>query len=86
MRKSCTGFSPALHSDQINTPLFVAHGTKDPIVNPAQSDEIAAAAVRSRHAKVEYLPVKNEGHIFENEESRIAYYKAVEAFLERYLH
>jgi len=79
-------FSPELHADQINTPLLVAHGTNDPIVDPAQSEGIVCAVVHSGHARVEYLPVKDEGHIFENEESRIAYYEAVEAFLKKYLH
>lgn len=83
-RDRLIAFSPALHVDQITTPLFVAHGLNDPIVSPAQSDEIVAALC-ARHAKVEYLRL-NEGHIFVNEENRIAYYEAVDEFLEKYLH
>jgi dipeptidyl aminopeptidase/acylaminoacyl peptidase len=77
--------SPALHADQINAPLLLAYGTKDQTVNPAQSVEMYDALKR-RGADVKCLPVLNEGHVFENEESKIAYYNAVEAFLDKYLH
>ena len=83
-RQMLIDVSPARHADQINAPLFVAHGLNDKTVFPAQSEAIVAALCK-RHVKVEYLKF-NEGHLFSNEENRIAYYEAVDEFLKRYLY
>jgi dienelactone hydrolase len=75
--------SPALHAHQIETPLLVAHGKHDGVVDPSHSNNIVAA-LYGRGAEVEYLPLE-EGHIFLNEESKIEYYEKVERFLKKHL-
>ena len=77
------GASPALHCDRINTPLFIAHGCFDRQVSPEQSRKIHdALAERDVKVEIQWLP---EGHIFQNEENVIAYYEAVESFLNDHL-
>jgi dipeptidyl aminopeptidase/acylaminoacyl peptidase len=75
--------SPALHCDKITTPLFIAHGCFDRQVPPEQSTKMRdALAARQVKVEIKWLP---EGHIFQNEENLIAYYEAVEAFLDEHL-
>lgn len=72
--------SPALQSDQINTPLFIAQGANDPRVNKAESDQVVEA-LKARGIVVEYMVKDNEGHGFYNEENRFDFYRAMEKFL-----
>jgi dipeptidyl aminopeptidase/acylaminoacyl peptidase len=76
--------SPALNTDKIKTPLFVAQGAQDPRVNKAESDQIVQS-LRKRGVDVEYMVKDNEGHGFDNEENRFAFYEAMEAFLAKHL-
>ena len=80
-----TARSPALNSEKIKTPLFVAQGGQDPRVNKAESDQIVDG-LRKRGVDVEYMVKDNEGHGFHNEENRFAFYEAMEAFLDKHLH
>ncbi|MFZ6648825.1 S9 family peptidase [Undibacterium sp. TJN25] len=77
--------SPALHTDKIKTPLFVAQGANDPRVNKAESDQIVDS-LRKRGVQVEYMVKDNEGHGFHNEENRFAFYTAMQDFLGKILH
>ncbi len=77
--------SPVLHSDQIKTPLFIAQGAQDPRVNKAESDQMVES-LRKRGVDVEYMVKDNEGHGFDNEENRFAFYEAMEKFLDQHLH
>jgi dipeptidyl aminopeptidase/acylaminoacyl peptidase len=79
-----TAMSPALNADKIKTPLFVAQGAQDPRVNKAESDQIVQS-LRKRGVDVEYMVKDNEGHGFNNEENRFAFYEATEAFLAKHL-
>src|SRR6266436_4131237 len=79
-----TAMSPALNADKIKTPLFVAQGAQDPRVNKAESDQIVES-LRKRGVDVEYMVKENEGHGFNNEENRFAFYEATEAFLAKHL-
>jgi dipeptidyl aminopeptidase/acylaminoacyl peptidase len=79
-----TAMSPALNADKIKTPLFVAQGAQDPRVNKAESDQIVES-LRKRGVDVEYMVKENEGHGFNNEENRFAFYEAKEAFLAKHL-
>ena len=81
MLKAC---SPLLSVDRIKASLFVAHGANDPRVNKSQSDQVVGA-LRGRGATVEYLEQSDIGHTIDNETDRIAFYQAVENFLERNL-
>lgn len=76
--------SPVFHADRIKAPLFVAQGANDPRVNINESNQIVDA-LRSRGVPVEYMVKENEGHGFHNEENRLAFYDAMEKFLEKYL-
>lgn len=76
--------SPLLHVDKIKTPLFIAQGANDPRVNKVESDQMVAA-LRSRGVPVEYMVKEDEGHGFANEENRIDFYHAMQAFLAKNL-
>jgi dipeptidyl aminopeptidase/acylaminoacyl peptidase len=79
-----TETSPAFHVDRIRTPLFIAQGANDPRVNKAESDQVVEA-LKKRGVAVEYMVKDNEGHGFQNEENRLEFYGAMEAFLARHL-
>ena len=76
--------SPALHADQIRTPLFIAQGANDPRVNKNESDQMVAA-LKKRGVDVEYMVKEDEGHGFRNEENRFDFYDAMEKFLSKHL-
>lgn len=76
--------SPALHADQIIAPLFIAQGANDPRVNKAESDAMVKA-LKDRGVEVDYMVKDDEGHGFSNQENRFDFYRAMEAFLEKYL-
>jgi dipeptidyl aminopeptidase/acylaminoacyl peptidase len=76
--------SPLFHADQIERPLIVLQGEKDPRVLRQESDEIVAAA-RKRGTPVEYLIFPNEGHGFARKETNAKADKAVLDFLDKYL-
>jgi dipeptidyl aminopeptidase/acylaminoacyl peptidase len=80
--------APALHTNQINAPIFIAHGGRDPVVSKAESDQMVAALIATRPERnldVEYMVKVDEGHTFQNEENKIAFYKAMETFLAKHL-
>ena len=76
--------SPALNSDKIKTPLFVAQGKNDPRVNINESNQIVDA-LKKRNIAVQYMVKDNEGHGFHNEENRFDFYRAMEKFLGEHL-
>ena len=83
-REQLAATSPALHADAIRVPLFIAQGANDPRVNKAESDQMVEA-LRARGIEVEHMVKDNEGHGFHNQENRFDFYRAMEAFLKRYL-
>ena len=83
-REQLAATSPALHADRISVPLLIAQGSNDPRVNKAESDQMVEA-LRRRGLPVEYMVKENEGHGFSNQENRFDFYRAMEAFLEKYL-
>jgi dipeptidyl aminopeptidase/acylaminoacyl peptidase len=76
--------SPALQTDRIRTPLFVAQGARDPRVKKAESDQIVEA-LRKRGVQVQYMVKDNEGHGFRNEENQFEFYTEMEKFLAQHL-
>ena len=76
--------SPALHVDQIKTPLFVAQGKNDPRVNIDESNQVVNN-LKKRGVTVEYMVKDNEGHGFHNEENRYDFYRAMEKFFGEHL-
>lgn len=77
--------SPVLHADKIKTPLFIAQGANDPIVNKAESDQMVEALKR-RGIDVEYMVKNDEGHWFMNQNNIFDLYTAMDKFLGKYLH
>jgi dipeptidyl aminopeptidase/acylaminoacyl peptidase len=77
-------YSPALHADQIKTPLFIAQGANDQRVKKSESDQMVKA-LQDRGVVVEYMVKDNEGHGFHNEENRYEFYAAMEAFLNKHM-
>lgn len=77
-------YSPALHANKIQVPLFIAQGANDPRVNKAESDQMVEA-MKSRGIAVEYLVKDNEGHGFRNEENRFEFYERMMAFLQQHI-
>ncbi|MEM6318393.1 MAG: S9 family peptidase [Bacteroidota bacterium] len=82
-KEMMAAYSPALHVDKIQVPLFVVQGANDPRVNIDEADQIVAS-LRNRGIDVPYMVKYNEGHGFQNEENRFEFYKAMTGFL--YLH
>ncbi|MCZ2356413.1 MAG: S9 family peptidase [Bacteroidia bacterium] len=76
--------SPALHTDKIKAPLFIAQGANDPRVNKAESDQIVEA-LKKRGVDVEYMVKNDEGHGFHNQDNQYDFYGAMEKFLEKHL-
>jgi len=76
--------SPALHTDRIKTPLFVAQGANDPRVNKAESDQIVES-LRKRGVSVEYMVKGDEGHGFSIDKNRFDFYENMEIFFSKYL-
>jgi len=56
--------SPIMHVSKDDPPLLLVHGDQDDLVPFDQSVEMAKA-YRSLELKVEFIPVKNAGHDFE---------------------
>lgn len=79
-----TATSPALHVQNIKTPLFIAQGARDPRVNKAESDQIVQA-LKERGVEVQYMVKENEGHGFHNDENKFEFYEAMEKFLATHL-
>jgi dipeptidyl aminopeptidase/acylaminoacyl peptidase len=76
--------SPVFYVDKIEAPLFIAQGANDPRVNKDESDQMVEA-MKTKGIEVEYMVKDNEGHGFHNEENRFDFYRAMEAFLSKYL-
>ena len=76
--------SPLFHVDKIKAPLFISCGANDPRVSRAESDQMVAA-LKKRGLYVEYMVKDNEGHGFNNQDSRFDFYGAIEKFLDKYV-
>jgi dipeptidyl aminopeptidase/acylaminoacyl peptidase len=76
--------SPLFAADKIKAPLFIAQGQNDPRVNHAEAEQIVAALEKNHHP-VKYLLEPDEGHGFMNPDNRMEFYRAMEAFLAKYL-
>ena len=79
-----TAEAPALHTERIRTPLFIAQGARDPRVNKAESDQVVEA-LKWRDVEVQYRAKDSEGHGFRNEENQLEFYSAMESFFSSHL-
>lgn len=73
--------SVVFHVDKIKVPLFIAQGENDSRVS---SDEVSTFVrnLKKQNTPVNYLLIKDEGHIFNKLENKITLYSEVESFLE----
>ncbi len=73
--------SPARRTDDLKTPLLLAHGDRDMVVDFKHQYKIMKTALKKSTAKVTYLPLKYGDHYLSRGENRLAYHKALDKFL-----
>lgn len=73
--------SPMRHADRITAPLLIVQGANDPIVPPAESQQLADL-LRARGRTVRYLVFPDEGHGFVKQANEIRAFEEMVAFLD----
>jgi dipeptidyl aminopeptidase/acylaminoacyl peptidase len=76
--------SPLLRAAELKQPLLMAHGLEDlrvPLVHATSFRD----AVKKGNSGVEFITYTNEGHGWRHADNRIAFWKRVEAFLDKNL-
>lgn len=76
--------SPINFTDNIKTPIFLAHGGEDNRAPVSQANNLRKKLDESG-VEYEWLYKRNEGHGFYDEENRIEFYENLLAFFERNL-
>ncbi len=76
--------SPALHPEELTTPLLVLQGADDPIVPRAQAEALVAA-VSARGGLVDLVVFEGEGHGFRNLDTITSVLRHERAFYAQYL-
>ncbi len=76
--------SPLKHVDQIQSPLFLVHGSNDRRVPISHSLKMKAA-MEKNHKSVKWLELRNEGHGISHINSRGEFYRELLLFLKQYL-
>ena len=76
--------SPLYHVENIRVPLFIAHGSNDPRVKQAASDQLVEA-MRKKNLPVTYVVYPDEGHGWYREPNILDYYGRLEEFLAQHL-
>jgi dipeptidyl aminopeptidase/acylaminoacyl peptidase len=77
--------SPIHHADKLaKVPLLIFHGTTDPVVDIAQSRQLAQA-ITAVGGNVELIEFEGEGHGFRSPDNNRREYEVTEAFLNRYM-
>ncbi len=76
--------SPAANAGRIQAPVLIAHGEKDGIVHPRQARSMTRA-LAAAGKPYEELTLPDEGHALHSAESRLRFYRALEAFLARHM-
>jgi dipeptidyl aminopeptidase/acylaminoacyl peptidase len=75
------GWSTLFHAERISDPLALFHGSKDPVVPPSQSEEIASI-LRANGVPHLFQLYEGEGHGFRKEETIADYLRQTERFLQ----
>jgi dipeptidyl aminopeptidase/acylaminoacyl peptidase len=73
--------SPAKHVDRITAPLLVVQGANDPIVPPAESEQLVER-LKARGRTVRYLVFPDEGHGFGKQPNVIRAHEEMVDFLD----
>lgn len=76
-------YSPVYHTDAIQAPIFLAHGTKDERAPFKHFERLKKSLKKSNKDFVEFVR-KGEGHGFYLEENRIEYLEEVVKFLKQH--
>ncbi|MBI1179595.1 MAG: prolyl oligopeptidase family serine peptidase [Alphaproteobacteria bacterium] len=76
--------SPRYHVDDVKAPILVAYGTDDRVVDPDQSTSMISALKHAGKAVVE-VKLKDGDHYLTHESNRIAFFKAMDDFLQEHL-
>ena len=76
--------SPLFHVDQIDRPLLLVHGARDPRV-PIAEAEALVVALKQHGIPHEYLVFENEGHGINQPINRDTFYRRAEGFLAQHL-
>ena len=77
--------SPIYHADKLaQVPLLIFHGTTDPVVDIAQSRQLAQA-ITATDGNVELIEFEGEGHGFRSPDNNRHEYEVTEVFLNRHL-
>jgi dipeptidyl aminopeptidase/acylaminoacyl peptidase len=83
-RPMMTANSPRFQAAKVKAPVLIVHGANDVRV-PIRHGEAMRDALKAAGQQPEWLVFPDEGHGFRRAANRIAYYKAIEAFLARHL-
>lgn len=76
--------SPINYVEKVKVPVLLIHGTRDKIVDFDQSDDFFDA-LENADKEVEFVKIKDEGHNFLKNESRIKTLTAIDTFLNKHL-
>lgn len=76
--------SPLFHAHLMNDPIAIFQGSNDPVVPQVQSDAIVES-LRTRGVPHEYHLYEGEEHGWRKQETIETFYRAVEAFLKKYV-
>lgn len=76
--------SPVNHADKIRIPVLLVHGDSDRQVDIKHSVQMHEALQKAGKA-VSFITLANEDHYLTNNENRIATFRAMDEFLDKYL-
>ena len=76
--------SPIAHVENIDDPILIVHGRRDPRVVIKHAEKLRREMKRSEK-EFEWLVKSNEGHGFQKEENRLELYSMMEEFLAKNL-
>ncbi len=83
-QEDAADYSPARHADKAGIPLLVAYGTKDRVVSPDHSRRMISALERAGKEVVE-VELPDGDHGLSLERNRIAFFQAMDEFLQKHL-
>ena len=83
-RKVMNANSPVSKADTIQIPILLVHGDKDRRVDVKHSRDMARALEKSGKP-FDYIELEKGTHFLGNEEHRLAFFRAMDAFLSKHL-
>lgn len=83
-RERLRATSPSRHADQIRVPVLLAHGTSDRVV-PVDQSETMAKALRRADKPHQFIEFDKGDHFLSRYTHRLAFFKALETFLDQHL-